>query len=264
MNDPLTVSYGGGANSFALLIGLRERGIRPDAIVFADTRGEKPETERHLAEVVTPWLRASNFPALTVLCRAGHARTRVGDDSLEAECLRLGVLPSRAYGRGSCADKWKIDPFLWWAKEWPVAQAAWACGQIVRRTIGYDADEQHRATHEGDPGFSKWYPLIEWGWDRDDCEAVIRQAGLPVPVKSACFFCPSSTKTEVLTLYRDHPDLFTRAVALESSAAASGKSRIAGLGRRWSWSSLVQASDDERAQMPEAPVEACTRCVAGI
>ena len=34
------VSYGGGTNSTAMLVGLWERGERPDAIVFADTGGE--------------------------------------------------------------------------------------------------------------------------------------------------------------------------------------------------------------------------------
>ena len=38
------VSFGGGVNSTALLIGLEERDERPDYILFADTGGEKPET----------------------------------------------------------------------------------------------------------------------------------------------------------------------------------------------------------------------------
>ena len=41
------VSYGAGTNSTAMLIGLHERGERPDLILFADTGGERPETYRH-------------------------------------------------------------------------------------------------------------------------------------------------------------------------------------------------------------------------
>lgn len=33
----MMVSYGGGTNSTAMLIGMVERGERPDAILFADT-----------------------------------------------------------------------------------------------------------------------------------------------------------------------------------------------------------------------------------
>ena len=32
---------------------------------------------------------------------------------------------------------------------------------------------------------------MEWGWDRDRCIRAIQEAGLPLPGKSSCFFCPS-------------------------------------------------------------------------
>src|SRR5205823_7045341 len=41
---PLVVAYGLGVDSTALLVEFARRGIRPDLILFADTRGEKPET----------------------------------------------------------------------------------------------------------------------------------------------------------------------------------------------------------------------------
>ena len=39
-NEMLVVSFGGGTNSTAMLVGMSERGIIPDAILFADTGGE--------------------------------------------------------------------------------------------------------------------------------------------------------------------------------------------------------------------------------
>jgi len=44
------------------------------------------------------------------------------------------------------------------------------------------------------------YPLREWGWDRGRCVEEIVKAGLPVPTKSACFFCPASKPHELATL----------------------------------------------------------------
>jgi hypothetical protein len=38
------VAYGMGVDSTAMLIGLEQRGIRPDLILFADTGSEKPDT----------------------------------------------------------------------------------------------------------------------------------------------------------------------------------------------------------------------------
>ena len=45
-----------------------------------------------------------------------------------------------------------------------------------------------------DPAPLHWktldYPLIDLRLDRAACIAIIRQAGLPVPPKSSCWFCP--------------------------------------------------------------------------
>lgn len=261
MSVPLVVSYGGGVNSLAMLIGLHERGERPDAIVFSDTRGEKPETYFHLRVVLAGWLRSVGFPPLTEVCRADFPNSKTGDVSLETECLRLGNVPSRAFGFGTCADKWKIDPFKWWAKKWQPAIDAWARGEEVVRCIGYDAGEHRRIGTTGDKGFAKRFPLIEWNWGRDECVERIEGAGLPVPPKSACFFCPSSRKPEILDLAKQHPDLLKRALDMEAAANATGRWSIAGLGRRFAWADLIAASEIQRGLFDEAPVESCTVCI---
>jgi 3'-phosphoadenosine 5'-phosphosulfate sulfotransferase (PAPS reductase)/FAD synthetase len=61
------VSYGGGTNSAAMLVGLHEHGERPDAILFADTGAEKPHTYQHLHEVMSPWCARVGFPEITVV-----------------------------------------------------------------------------------------------------------------------------------------------------------------------------------------------------
>lgn len=262
-NDLLVMSYGGGVNSLAVLVGMRERGIRPDAVVFSDTRGEKPETYFHLRVVLPQWLEEVGFPPLVVVCRADFPNSRTGDASLEDECLRLGTLPSRAYGFGTCADKWKIDPFKWWARTWPPAVSAWEQGRNVVRVIGYDAGEERRVGAHVDKGFSKWFPLIEWRWGREECVEAVRRAGLPVPPKSACFYCPSSTKGEVVQLGRKHPDLMGRALKMEDRANATGRWAVKGLGRRFSWREIHEADEAALAEIPESIVESCTTCYDG-
>lgn len=259
----MVVCYGGGVNSLAVLVGMRERGMRPDAIVFSDTRGEKPATYGHIDNVLRPWLASAGFPDLTVVCRADSERTKTGDSSLEDECLRLGTLPSRAYGFGTCADKWKIDPFKWWVKSWAPAQEAWSKGEDVVRVIGYDAGEERRVGTTKDKGLSKWFPLIEWKWDRDACASAIARAGLLVPPKSACFYCPSSTKSEVLELKRRLPLLFERATEMERIAASTGRWSVKGLGRRFSWKELAEAEESQLNLFPEVFVESCTICADG-
>ena len=80
----------------------------------------------------------------------------------------------------------------------------------------------------------KWYPLMEWGWDRAACMQAIEDAGLSQPGKSSCFFCPSMRAEEIIHLRGHHPDLFRRAIALEDNARPNLKT-VQGLGRSYSW-----------------------------
>ena len=58
-------------------------------------------------------------------------------------------------------------------------------------------------------------PLVDRRLTRADCVAIIEDAGLPVPPRSSCFFCPFNSADRWLWLHDNHPDLYARAVALE-------------------------------------------------
>ena len=76
-----------------------------------------------------------------------------------------------------------------------------------------------RKFNEADKKYENRYPLIEdWHWTRDDCIRAIQEAGLPLPGKSSCFFCPSMKREEIEALKRQHPDLYRRALAIEENA----------------------------------------------
>ncbi|QDT26824.1 hypothetical protein Enr10x_21340 [Gimesia panareensis] len=60
------------------------------------------------------------------------------------------------------------------------------------------------------------YPLREFGFDRSKCREVIAAAGLPIPPKSACFFCPAMRQTEIQRLAKVDPDLHRLAIEMES------------------------------------------------
>lgn len=256
---PFIVSWGFGVNSTALLLGLHERGIRPDLITAADTGGwggigEKPETYA-FAWDMQAWLDRVGFPPITLVTK----RSRYA--SLEDNCLQKQMLPSRAYGFSSCADKWKRQPQDRFVNHWAPAREAWAAGQKVSKALGYDAGEVRRARIPEDAKYRYVYPLIDWGWDREDCVAAITRHGLPVPPKSACFFCPSSTKTEVRWLAAHHPALFARAVAMERNAAGSLQT-VQGLGRHWSWEGLL-ANDRAALDAPDVAQDQPCGCYDG-
>jgi hypothetical protein len=233
----LVVSFGGGVNSAAMLIGMREHGIKPKFILFADTGAEKPETYAFIDQMRT-WTVRNMDLGIVALSNDGM----YGD--LENECLKKHTLPSLVFGWRSCSDKYKLRP----QKQF-VERAL--KGAPVTWAVGIDAGERHRMG-----AFENcWHPLVEWSWYRADCIKAIERAGLPIPVKSACFFCPASTKAEVLALKRKHPDLFQRAVEMEHNATRAHTAK--GLGRHWSWEELAENHDKQGALFPETAQIPC-------
>jgi hypothetical protein len=273
-DSPLVAAYGLGVDSTAMLIEFASRGIRPDLILFADTGGEKPETYEYL-NVIQPFLAHVGFPAVITV---RYKPKRAVYDTLEGQCLHTGTLPSLAYGGKSCALKYKRSPQdQYILAHFPPADVIRNGRRVVRaigfdaseerrtyahvvKAIGIDAGEEHRMTWArsaaSDDGkrlsrdawldrnyFAYWYPLMEWGYDREKCKQIIVAAGLPVPVKSACFFCPACKKPEILWLQEHHPALLQRALAIERNAQRKLTS-VKGLGRRFAWTDYLACADD--------------------
>lgn len=258
MKEAHIVSYGAGINSTAMVLLMIEDGIAIDAILFADTGGEKPETYAFIKEF-NSYLVSQGQCGITVV--KNDFPQGIIDGSLENECLRTKSLPSKAYGWGSCSMKWKRDPQERWIKRTFFVQRDGL--DRLFRYVGMGAEEQHRADKFSSDGFICFkFPLIEHKYYREDCVALITNKGLSVPPKSACFFCPMSKKKEILALSKKHPDLFARAVQIEKTALASTL-RQKGLGRSFSWAELVTADDAQQKLFCDAPDEMPCACFDG-
>lgn len=240
MKSPIVVSFGGGDNSRALLIEMHRRSVRPDLILFADTGGELPETYANVAEF-SAWLISRGFPPVETV--------REERQTLEAEVRAAHTLPSIAFGFRSCSEKYKVRPQHRYLKKWQPAVDAWAAGGKVLKLIGYDAGETHRLKEYSDSRFVVDYPLAHWGGSRVRCSEEVRAAGLS-PGKSACFFCPSSRRAEVLALAKSHPELMARALEMERNATAA--TAIKGLGRHWRWADVLTADAAQMRLFPDA------------
>lgn len=231
------VAYGGGTNSTAMLIWMYEQGMRPDLILFANTGGEKPHTYDHI-KAVNAWCEKVGFPGIVITWKLG--RIYVGE-TLEENCLRKNMLPSIAYGYKSCSLKYKVQPQDMYCNNNGDCKAVWASGSKVEKFIGYDADEERRAKIKADDKYDYIYPLIGADWGRDECVEAIKRHGLPQPGKSACFFCPSSKKAEILALRDQYPNLLSRALKMEEQANLTS---IKGLGRSFSWREFLDKQDE--------------------
>ena len=232
----IAVCFGGGTNSTAMLIGMYEKGIKPDFITFSDTGGEKPATYKHI-EDMQKWLAKVQFPQIVIVKRVNYK----GDVlTLEDDCLSKKSLPSLAYGFKTCSQKFKIQPQDKYFNNLPQAKAEFKAGRKITKFIGYDAGEERRAKIREDDKYTYEYPLIEWGWSRTECIDAIDRAGIPRPGKSSCFFCPANRVTEIKEMSALNPDLITRAVAMEANAELT---HVVGLGRSFAWRDVI-ATDD--------------------
>lgn len=233
--SPIVVSYGGGVNSTALLVKAAGKCVRPDVIVFSDTGDERPSTYAYL-DTFSRWLVSRDFPPIDVV---RWVRKDGSFQALSDWCVEHKTLPSKAFGYSGCTSKWKQQPLDQFVLHHPVVQAAWARGEVVERWIGYDADEPARSERlvakSPDPSRWRWRtPLVEWGMGRAECFRAIASAGLPIPSKSSCFFCPSMRKPEIDALGREHPGLLQRALDMEAGAVLTSPA-MKGLGRTFAW-----------------------------
>lgn len=224
------LSYGGGADSFAVLLRAIELGDKPDAVAFVDvgdgdaTRdgedpGEWPGTYKHIREVVIPlcaregirfeWIDGARYPVR-------DAR------SLFAWLWARGQIPVAGPNR-LCTTIAKVERFeAWMSDVFP--------GELVEVWIGFEAGEEARASKDPNAGTKKRkrkvrptdarrvnrYPLIEWAWCRCRAVAYIRSRGFAVPRKSACMGCCYNSMPDWQTLQREQPAVFGLYAELEA------------------------------------------------
>ncbi|MFC5342914.1 hypothetical protein ACETK8_20050 (plasmid) [Brevundimonas staleyi] len=229
---PVIVAWGAGVDSTAMIIELVARGERIDMVLFADTGAEKPETLAFIP-IFRAWLAAHGVPSEIVRYAPRRFKNWPAYRTLTENLLTNGTLPGIAFGRGTCSQKWKAAPQHAWARNWPPAITAWAAGLKVVKLIGYDAgradDRRARAADAlDDPFYAHRYPLREWGWGREDCVRRIVAEGLPVPPKSACFFCTAARPDEIRAL----PRVLLRQIVLIEARAAPRLRQVDGLWRK--------------------------------
>lgn len=231
----LAVANGYGLDSLAMLVGMHQRGIRPDCILHAAVGGEMDHTYA-IMPVVEDWLESVGFPQTTIVKNVPkNFKHWPPYYTLEENCLTNGTLPSISFqgpGKGACSMKWKQAPQHAYLKQDAEAVAEWVAGRKIVKAIGYDfspADQKRTKscnTYTADQTkaefYDYWYPLQEWQWDRDENARQIRAAGIHGVTeewlahgKSSCFFCFSMQEWEVRRLSKSQ---LRRIVLLEARA----------------------------------------------
>lgn len=234
-SDLLSVSYGFGTNSTAMLCGMLERDIKPDVILAADTGAEMPHSYRMLE---TMQAKVREWWGLEIIV---VKKLRAGQfEGLDGECMRGHKLPALAYGSRACSVKYKSSPQNAVLRKIMKERRT----LIANRAIGFDADEAHRMKPAVEKWARNWYPLIDWQWRREECVAAICRHNLPQPGKSACYFCPAMKRSEVVRLKAEHPNLLERALEIERRSQKTNRTNrgLGGEGNKWAdWLAMDDA-----------------------
>lgn len=217
------VSYGGGVQSTALLVLAAERAIDYRTFLFANVGddSEHPATLRYVREVAEPFAADAGIELYTLRRRRRDGRTETLYNRLTRPGSRFEGIPVRLTngkpGKRACTADFKIAVLGRWLR----AHGATPDEPAVVG-IGYSLDEIQRiGGRASKPYERRVYPLVSVGEEtglhlrRGDCEAIIADAGLPVPPKSACWFCPFHRPSVWAEIARDTPELFDRAADLE-------------------------------------------------
>lgn len=181
------ISLGGGVDSTALLLWLRDQGINPEPI-FVDHGGDYPHTYQYIE-----YLQGKGFE-ITIL---------KPEISILDYCERDHVFPMRRWRW--CTDRFKLTPMRKYMKTPAICY------------IGISAYEKRRIARFSacKSGVFNAFPLSCVNLSREDLIAFISTHGLAVPKKSGCFICPMASKKEISAMKREHPDLYKIRVHLE-------------------------------------------------
>lgn len=219
-----TISYGGGVQSNALLALAAQGRIEFRTFLFANVGAdsENPATLEYVHDVAMPFARQHGIELVELqrtfarAPRTGEVETifgrltKPGSRSLPIPVRMSGGQP----GVRACTADFKVRV---------VAKELRRRGATVERPavvgLGISVDELERAKPGIDPlaPFQRRvYPLLDLGLRRSDCHQIIADAGLPIPERSACWFCPLKSRESWRTLKRRQPVLFARACWLEA------------------------------------------------
>lgn len=249
--DLTVLSYGGGTQSAALAL-MSATGELPrlDAVIFADTHGELPETYEY-AEYVKGYLDKADIPFI-VTTAGSLEEALLSEEPTSANPTPPTMVrsPDGTVGRvGKYTCSWDFK------RRWITRETKRLVGPpgvwkraTVEQWVGMSADEVqrckpdpecrcgHTIAHHRFTGrrcsecdcesFDAWrrnrWPLVELGMRREDTIAWFTGHGHPIPPRSACFFCPNSSNERWTEIKTKHPDLWERACVLDEHIRRGG------------------------------------------
>lgn len=229
-NQLRTFSYGGGVQSTAALVLAAQGKIDFPTFLFCNVGedSENPATLEYVSQYAKPYADANGVELVELQRkrRDGTTETVLGRTLGKTRSIPIpmrGANGAPQYRR-NCTSDFKIKVVAKWLRQ----HGATAETPAVTG-LGISLDESQRArSNSGFPYQVLAYPLIDLHLTRRDCVSIIERAGLPVPPKSSCYFCPFKAPSDWQRLKREQPELFERSAEIERAINEKRRDQVLG------------------------------------
>ena len=205
------VSFSGGKDSTAMLLGMIERGMKIDGILFCDTGLEFPAMYDHIARLekdigmpVTRVRAEKSFEELMF-----YADVKRNPDSLAIKRYGPDI---KGYGWAGprmrwCTARLKDTPRERFLREIRKEHD-------VKEYVGIAADEGYRLERKRNRQDGHVHPLVDWGMTEADCLQYCYDHGYDWNglygqfKRVSCWCCPLQPLPELRQLYHNHRELW--------------------------------------------------------
>jgi len=209
------ISYGGGVQSTALIVLAMSEGWDVDEIVHVDLLdAESPATREYVARF-REWLCREYGRDITVIERNMY-RDMLDNPGFTPVPWRIA--DGSAMLSRQCTRQYKVAPLTRYVYgRYP--------GERIGLMLGISVDEYHRMRDSSAARIEHVYPLVDRRLTRWQCRDIVERAGLAVPSKSSCWFCPYRSSVSQWALVQRYPDLVGMARELEDRINAERRRR---------------------------------------
>lgn len=202
-------SFGGGVQSMAVLVLQAQGKLSYDVNLFSNVGNdsENPETLDYFYKIALPYAVENKLRLEEINRKTNNGETLYQRTLREDRTIGIPVrMPNGAPGNRSCTKDFKRSVVRQWLGKG---------NHIVALGISWDESQRMRSD-SGYKNITNEYPLIDLRLTRNDCIKVIESAGLSIPPKSSCWFCPFKKISQWQDDRQHRPELFWASVNLES------------------------------------------------
>ena len=212
------VSFSGGKDSSMMLLGMIEKDMPIDAVLYADTGMEFPEMYNHIAKMDDLLYRERGIHITTLRHPKGFEYLMFDEPKTKPTSIQnrlsLGI---PLYGNG-----------------WPGIRVRWCTGQLKTHLIQKEANrlkkEKNALHYVGIAADEAWrfkdavYPLVEWGVTEKNALEGCYQRGFDfgglyrIYHRCSCWCCPFQRIDQLRNLRGHHPELWQKLIEMDQRA----------------------------------------------